>query len=387
MINRLFCDSDRIRTCDRQIRNLLLYPAELRNPTKFSLAKVVNSRTLTNITSKIKNIFHIHQESFIFFDVTLDPSLKNLMDIPFDLITILGHTAAGKTRLAALFASKINAEIISADSRQVYRGMDIGTGKDLGDYCVEGEIIPYHLIDIRDPGYHYNVFEFQTDFYRAYENIRSKNKPIILCGGTGMYIDAVVNNYQMHTVPPNLELRAELEQLPHDKLITLLNNLNPALHNTTDTDNKKRTIRAIEISRYGKEKKQVNIPNFPIKNIIIGISYNRDIRRKRISERLKQRLPGMEQEVRNLINKGTSIDDLLFYGLEYKYMTLYVSGQLSYIEMVSNLETAIHQFAKRQMTWFRGMERKGANIFWINEELNETEKVNEIIRLCSTLPL
>lgn len=295
------------------------------------------------------------------------------------MITILGATAGGKTSVAANLAYSINGEVISADSRQVYRGMDIGTGKDIADYTVNGTEIPYHLIDIVDAGYKYSVFEYQKDFLKAYNDIKKRGKFPVLCGGTGMYIEAVVNGYELVPVPPNPDLRTELGQKSDEELINLLVSLR-TLHNRTDIDSKKRLIRAIEIELYIKEHK-IETPEYPvIRNIYFGINYDREIRRQRITQRLKQRLAeGMVEEVEKLMAKGISADDLIFYGLEYKYLTLYITGQLTYDEMFSQLNVAIHQFAKRQMTWFRGMERKGAVINWIDGLLPMEKKIESIL--------
>ena len=295
------------------------------------------------------------------------------------MITILGATAGGKTSVAANLAYSINGEVISADSRQVYRGMDIGTGKDIADYTVNGTEIPYHLIDIVDAGYKYSVFEYQKDFLKAYNDIKKRGKFPVLCGGTGMYIEAVVNGYELVPVPPNPDLRTELGQKSDEELINLLVSLR-TLHNRTDIDSKKRLIRAIEIELYIKEHK-IETPEYPvIRNIYFGINYDREIRRQRITQRLKQRLAeGMVEEVEKLMAKGISADDLIFYGLEYKYLTLYITGQLTYDEMFSQLNVAIHQFAKRQMTWFRGMERQGAVINWIDGLLPMEKKIESIL--------
>jgi len=284
--------------------------------------------------------------------------VSNLQNI--DIITIIGATAGGKTAVATNLAYNIGAEIISADSRQVYRGMNIGTGKDLSEYVVNGKQIPYHLIDIVDAGYKYNVFEYQKDFLKTYNAL--KGNPIILCGGSGMYVDAVINGYNLLPVPPNDELRAQLEQKSQKELVEMLSSMKYT-HNKTDLDSKKRTIRAIEIELYTKEN---NIESFEyphIRNIYFEIRFDRDTRRQRITERLINRLNnGMIEEVETLINNGLTLDDLLFYGLEYKYIGLYLHNKINYDEMVQQLNIAIHQFAKRQMTWFRGMERKGAVI-------------------------
>ena len=299
----------------------------------------------------------------------------------YDLVTILGPTASGKTPLAAALAYRLNAEIISGDSRQVYRRMDLGTGKDLADYVVDGKRIPYHLIDIVEPGYKYNVFEFQRDFLQAYDEIRQRGVLPILCGGTGMYIESVLKGYKLLPVPENPELRASLADKPLDELTTILAGYKK-LHNSTDVDTVKRAIRAIEIEEYYRQQ-PVSAREFPaINSLVIGVDIDRDLRRAKITRRLKQRLyEGMVDEVRALLDAGIPAEDLIYYGLEYKYLTLYAVGQLTYDEMFHQLEIAIHQFAKRQMTWFRGMERRGFNIHWIDASLPMEQKVEEIVGL------
>ena len=299
----------------------------------------------------------------------------------FDLITILGPTASGKTPLAAALAARLRTEIISGDSRQVYRRMDLGTGKDLADYVVDGYRVPYHLIDIAEPGYKYNVFEFQRDFLKAYEDMRSRGLLPVLCGGTGMYLESVLKGYRLLPVPENPELREKLAGKSLEELTAILASYKK-LHNTTDVDTAKRAIRAIEIEEYYLHQ-PVEAREFPdIRSLIIGVDIDRDLRREKISRRLKQRLDeGMVDEVRALIEGGIHPDDLIYYGLEYKYLTLYVTGQMTYDEMYHQLEIAIHQFAKRQMTWFRGMERRGFTIHWIDATRPMEEKVNEIIGL------
>lgn len=299
----------------------------------------------------------------------------------YDLVTILGPTASGKTPLAAALAYRLNAEIISGDSRQVYRRMDLGTGKDLADYVVDGKRIPYHLIDIVEPGYKYNVFEFQRDFLQAYDEIRQRGVLPILCGGTGMYIESVLKGYKLLPVPENPELRASLANKSLDELTTILAGYKK-LHNSTDVDTVKRAIRAIEIEEYYRQQ-PVSAREFPaINSLVIGVDIDRDLRRAKITRRLKQRLDeGMVDEVRALLDAGIPAEDLIYYGLEYKYLTLYAVGQLTYDEMFHQLEIAIHQFAKRQMTWFRGMERRGFNIHWIDASLPMEQKVEEIVGL------
>lgn len=291
------------------------------------------------------------------------------------LIVVTGPTATGKTAFAAHLAYRLNGEIISADSRQVYRGMDQGTGKDYIDYFVEGLNIPYHLVDIVDPGYEYNVYEFQKDFISAYEDIMERGKTPVLCGGTGMYIEAVLNGYRLIRVPVNDELHAELEGKPHDELIHLLNSFKTP-HNVTDTGDRKRLIRAIEIQRFYNDHPELDHSFHKFSSIIFGIHFEREIIREQITERLKRRLDnGMIEEVKMLLNKGLKPEQLKFYGLEYKYLTQYIEGEITNDEMFRLLNTAIHQFAKRQMTWFRKMEREGFKIHWIDGKLAMEEKV------------
>ena len=299
----------------------------------------------------------------------------------YDLITLLGPTACGKTTLACALAYRLGTEIISADSRQVYRGMDIGTGKDLSDYTVNGTTIPYHLIDIWDAGERYNLFEFQHDFYDAYRSVKAHGKLPILCGGTGLYIESVLKGFRLLKVPENPELRARLAGKSLEELTDLLASYQP-LHNTTDTDSAKRAIRAIEIAEYTRVQ-HPDVSEFPpLHSLIVGIDIDREERRMRISRRLKSRLDeGMIDEVRRLLDSGITPDDLIYYGLEYKYVTLYLTGQLAYDDMFRQLETAIHQFAKRQMTWFRGMERRGFTIHWLPWSMPDDEKVEQILGL------
>lgn len=305
------------------------------------------------------------------------------------MITILGPTASGKTSLAAALAANINAEIISADSRQVYRCMDIGTGKDLDDYTIGGKHINYHLIDIVEPGTKYNLFEYQRDFFKVYKDIEHRGVVPILCGGTGLYIEAVLNGYKLMPVPENKALRERLENSTLDELTRILIQLKKEngsnMHNSTDIDNKKRAIRAIEIETYYKEDSQIEKRSYPkINSIIFGVNIERDERRKRISERLAQRLEaGMVDEVKMLLDRGISPDDLIYYGLEYKFVTKYIIGDMTYDEMYHSLEIAIHQFAKRQMTWFRGMERRGFKINWIDFSLPMEEKIQYIKNICN----
>ena len=302
----------------------------------------------------------------------------------YDLITILGPTASGKTPLAAALADRLGTEIISGDSRQVYRRMDLGTGKDLVDYVVDGRPVPYHLIDIVEPGYKYNVFEYQRDFLKAYEEITDKGKLPILCGGTGMYIESVLKGYRLLPVPENPELRASLEGKSLEELTDILKRYKK-LHNSTDVDTAKRAIRAIEIEEYYKQQPP-EYREFPsLKSLIIGVDIDRELRREKITRRLKQRLDeGMVEEVRGLLAEGIPAENLIYYGLEYKFLTQYAIGELTYEEMFQQLETAIHQFAKRQMTWFRGMERRGFTIHWLDATLPMKEKVELIINLINT---
>lgn len=300
------------------------------------------------------------------------------MQKSYDLITILGPTASGKTALAAALAYELKSEVIGADSRQIYRGMDLGTGKDLSDYEVNGQTIPYHLIDIVDAGYKYNVFEYQRDFLAAYQEIKGQHKLPILCGGTGMYLESVLKGYRLLPVPENPELREKLSQHSLTELTHLLEQYK-TLHNSTDVDTVKRAVRAIEIEEYYKSchKEERSFPS--LQSLIIGIDIDREERRIKISQRLQQRLnEGMLQEVEQLLEQGISAENLIYYGLEYKFLTLHVIGQLSYDEMFSQLETAIHQFAKRQMTWFRGMERRGFHIHWLDASMPLNEKIARI---------
>ena len=299
----------------------------------------------------------------------------------YELITILGPTASGKTVLAAALAAQLHTEIISADSRQIYRGMDIGTGKDLADYIVNGQSIPYHLIDICEPGYKYNVFQYQHDFFRVFRDIESRGKLPILCGGTGMYIEAVLKGYKLLDVPQNPTLRQSLQGKSLAELEQILASYK-VLHNKTDVDSAQRAIRAIEIEEYYRTEAPGRNEYEPINSLIIGVDIDRDTRRAKISQRLRARLAeGMVDEVRQLIDQGVKPDDLIYYGLEYKFVTQYVIGQLSYEEMVTQLEIAIHQFAKRQMTWFRGMERRGSTIHWVNAAWETARKIDTILEL------
>ena len=314
------------------------------------------------------------------------------------MITILGPTASGKTPVAAALAcalprmadGSIGGEVISADSRQVYRRMDIGTGKDLADFRLEvnGSVvdIPYHLIDICEPGTKYNLFQYQQDFFDVYQEMQGRGVTPILCGGTGLYIEAVLKGYQLSPVPQNPELRASLDGKSLDELTAMLTELKlktgSNMHNKTDVDSCQRAIRAIEIETYNLENPTPRRELPPVDSLIIGIDIDRELRREKITRRLKARLDeGMVDEVRALLNEGISAEDLIYYGLEYKYLTEYVIGKLSFDEMFRQLEIAIHQFAKRQMTWFRGMERRGFKINWIDATLPMDEKVEAIMKL------
>jgi tRNA dimethylallyltransferase len=299
----------------------------------------------------------------------------------FDLITILGPTACGKTKLAVALADRIGGEILSADSRQVYRGMDIGTGKDLADYEINGHGIPYHLIDIAEPGSKYNVYEFQGDFLKAYKDVVSRGVQPIMCGGTGLYLESVLRGYRLIPVPENPALRKSLEGKTLAELTEILKGYK-TLHNTTDVDTCKRAIRAIEIEECYRNT-PVEVGAFPtLRSLNIGVDISREQRRELISSRLEKRLQeGMIDEIKGLLDRGIPADDLIYYGLEYKYVTLYVTGQLEYKYLLQELEVAIHQFAKRQMTWFRGMERRGIHIDWIPFEWSTEDKVARIIEL------
>lgn len=296
------------------------------------------------------------------------------------LYVITGPTASGKTSKAVALAKAIDAEIISADSRQIYRKMDLGTGKDLEEYAG----VPYHLIDICDAGYKYNLFEYLRDYQCAYEDIRRRGKNVILCGGTGLYVESVLKGIELPPVPENMALREELAGKSLAELTGILSGYKQ-LHNTTDVDSCKRAIRAIEIARYYHEHPDLEVRTtpHPVENaLVIGVGIDRDSRRRRITERLKARLDaGMVDEVRALLADGVSAEDLMYYGLEYKFLTKYVIGEITLDEMFTQLETAIHQFAKRQMTWFRGMERRGFRIHWLDWRLTDEEFVDAVKRL------
>ena len=297
------------------------------------------------------------------------------------LLTILGPTACGKTRLACDVARAVGGEIISGDSRQVYRGMDIGTGKDLADYETGASAVPYHLIDIHPAGYHYTVFEFQHDFLRAYEDITSRQRQPILCGGSGLYIESVVRAYRLSPVPQNPELRQKLIGKSLEELTEILASYK-TLHNTTDVDLPARAIRAIEIADYNARHPLPDRPFPVIPNIVVGIDVPREIRRERISKRLDARLrEGLIEEIQALLQSGLTEEQLTYYGLEYKFVTEHVCGHTTYNEMRNRLEIAIHQFAKRQMTYFRGMERRGVNIHWIDGTLAPKEQTEQVLVL------
>jgi tRNA dimethylallyltransferase len=303
----------------------------------------------------------------------------------YNLITILGPTATGKTGLAAHLASRIDGEVISGDSRQVYRGMDIGTGKDYIDYFVDGIEVPSHLVDIEDPGVHYNVYRFQTDFGRVFDDICSREKFPVLCGGSGLYLEAVLKDYRLIQVPPNKDLRKTLEGKTLEELSEILKELKPKLHNKTDIETDRRVIRAIEIELYYHNNLETEASAAEFNSLNIGVKVDREVRRNRITQRLRQRLDeGMVQEVQRLLDSGLTPEQLIYYGLEYKYVTLYLTGALTFGEMFEQLEIAIHQFAKRQMTWFRGMEKRGTEIHWIDGQLPMEEKVGMILTLLNS---
>ncbi len=296
----------------------------------------------------------------------------------YNMICVLGATATGKTSLAVELAHEFNGEVVSADSRQVYRGMDIGTGKDITEYTFKGKHIPYHLIDIVDAGYKYNLYEYQKDFLNVWYDMHRRQKPMILCGGTGLYLEAVLKGYRLIYVPVNENLRESLAGKTLTELTHILKEYKE-LHNTTEVDTVKRAIRAIEIESYYKSHPEIKTDYPEINPLIVGINFNRDIRRKRITQRLHARLEeGMLNEVKTLLNLGITPDELIYYGLEYKFLTLHIIGEISYDTMVNKLNTAIHQFAKRQMTWFRKMERDGFKIMWLDGDMSNEEKVEKV---------
>lgn len=297
----------------------------------------------------------------------------------YDILSVVGPTACGKTSLAVDLALSIDgAEIISADSRQVYRGMDIGTGKDIDEYVRGGREIPVHLLDIADAGEKYNLFEYQRDFLSAYDSIKERGAFPIMCGGSGMYAESVLKGYRLLPVPENPVLRERLESKGLEELKAILSGYK-MLHNNTDTDSKKRAIRAIEIEEFYRQSPIEERPFPYLNSLTIGVSVDREVRRERISKRLCERLDnGMVEEVRTLLDKGIAPEQLIYYGLEYKYLTYYVTGAMDYDDMVRALEIAIHQFAKRQMTWFRGMEKRGIKITWIDSSLPRDIQVDMI---------
>ena len=300
-----------------------------------------------------------------------------------DIIVITGPTATGKTRLSALVADRLGGEVISADSRQVYRGMDIGTGKDMSDYVIDGRMVPVHMVDVADAGYRYNVYEYQRDFLKVFEELSLRGCLPVVCGGSGMYVDSIVSGYRLIQVPVNSPLRALLEGRSLEELTEILSHYRN-LHNQTDVDTVKRAVRAIEIADYYMNHPVDDKP-FPVKNpLVTAVFFDRETRRTRISERLRARIDnGMIEEVQHLLASGINPDDLIYYGLEYKYVTLYLMNNIGYEEMFRKLEVEIHRFAKRQMTWFRGMERRGIKINWIDGRLPEEEKIDAIIKLLS----
>ena len=328
---------------------------------KFSNSQIIelsNCRILKLSNSQIFKYFC----SFSYF------SHLCIMSMQFPLITVLGPTAVGKTTFASHLALVLNAEIISADSRQVFRGMDIGTGKDLADYNSDNQVIPSHLIDIAEPGTEYNVFQFQRDFRNVYSSIITRGKTPLLCGGTGMYLESVLLGYDLVEVPLNVKLRKQLNELSNDELITKISS-SRSLHNTTDILDRERLIRAVEIESFKLQNKSDEVETDFSQTPVLGICFDRKNLRERITYRLNQRLnEGMIEEVQHLLSRGISKEQLMFYGLEYRFITMYLSGELDYNQMVIILNTAIHQFAKRQMTWFRRMEKKGIKIFWLQGE-------------------
>ncbi|HCY00404.1 MAG TPA: tRNA (adenosine(37)-N6)-dimethylallyltransferase MiaA [Bacteroidales bacterium] len=297
----------------------------------------------------------------------------------YNLITILGPTAGGKTSVAANLASHIGAEIISGDSRQVYRKMDLGTGKDIDDYTVNGKLVPYHLIDLFEPGYKFNVYAYQTQFVKVFNELLSRNVLPVLCGGSGLYIEAAIRGYRLIEVPENRRLRDDLASKSHGELEQMLASMKK-MHNHSDTDTRKRLLRAIEIEAYYADVDPANFEYPAIKNIIFGVRFPRLQQRERITQRLRQRFSeGMIDEVKNILAGGVDAESLIYYGLEYKWITKHVLGEISYDAMFEGLNTAIHQFAKRQMTWFRRMERNGLTVNWIDGNLPMDSKLNYIL--------
>ncbi|MFZ5429374.1 MAG: tRNA (adenosine(37)-N6)-dimethylallyltransferase MiaA [Bacteroidota bacterium] len=301
---------------------------------------------------------------------------------PYNLLAILGPTASGKTSLAARMAAMLDGEVISADSRQVYRGMDIGTGKDLGDYLVDGNPVPVHLVDVADAGYQYNVFEYQRDFLKVFADMQIRGKFPVLCGGSGLYLEAVLQNYRLIQVPVDEDLRSRLSGKSLGELTEILKGYKSSLHNITDIVNEKRAIRAIEIEQFYAGNRTLDTSMPELRSLVVGVRYDRQTERKRITHRLEQRLhEGMVEEVKRLLDKGVTPDELIYYGLEYKFITRYLIGDISYLHMKEQLNTAIHQFAKRQMTWFRRMERQGTLIHWLDGEMPQEEKTAAVLRL------
>lgn len=303
-----------------------------------------------------------------------------MLNEKYNLITILGPTASGKTSVAAKIASVLDGEVISADSRQVYRGMDLGTGKDYVDYVVDGKQVPYHLIDIVDAGYEYNVYEYQKDFLKVFEDLTNRDKLPVMCGGSGLYLEAILKNYKLIQVPNNEPLREKLIDKSLDELTQILRTYKNYLHNQTDIESSKRAIRAIEIEEYYLTHPEIDTGMPDIRSLVVGVKFDRDSRRKRITSRLKQRLKeGMLDEVQRLLDSGLAPEQLTYYGLEYKYMTQHLTGQLTYQQMFDGLNVAIHQFAKRQMTWFRRMESQGIKIHWLDGYMPLDEKIGKIL--------
>jgi len=298
----------------------------------------------------------------------------------YNLITILGPTASGKTSVAAKIASVLNGEVISADSRQVYRGMDLGTGKDYSDYIVDGKQVPYHLIDIVDAGYEYNVYEYQKDFLKVFEDVTNRVKLPVMCGGSGLYLEAILKNYKLIQVPNNETLREKMAGKSLEELTEILKTFKNYLHNSTDIENEKRAIRAIEIEEYYLTHPEIDTGMSDIRSLVVGVKFDRLSRRKRITNRLRQRFKeGMLDEVQRLLDSGLTPEQLTYYGLEYKFMTQFLTGQITYPEMFEGLNVAIHQFAKRQMTWFRRMENQGTEIHWLDGYMPLDEKVERIL--------